>query len=345
MELSNQKGELDRQWYLRKLNRAIKDRLPELVTHAAVMGAPKGQRIRLAVQKLEEPDFRFQPDTRSANGGHTGLGAGDNADVLWIELTTEEIMNLLLEDLKLPRLVEKSGGSLQRDEVRYDDVTVHGPLSNVDKRRSLYEAAKEGRDYLTAQDLRFRTWKEHPKPITAAVITLVRDASGSMDETKRYLSKATAWWLVEWIRQQYAASELLFFLHTTEPLQVDEDTFFNREITGGTAITSTYRTIVQLWEDSYAANDFNRYLLHFSDGDIWHGADASLANSISHILATASLLGYFEIQGLQSRSPLWTILEQHATIDGNLHPAMRMARINQRDDVLPAIRAVIGANS
>ncbi|MCL4351505.1 MAG: DUF444 family protein [Firmicutes bacterium] len=145
MDLHNQKGELDRQWYLRKLNRAIKDRLPELITHEAVMGSAPNQRIRMAVKKLEEPDFRYQPETESGQGSGTGPGHGDNDDVVWIELTTEEIMDLLLEDLKLPRLEDKAGGILQSEEDRYDDVTIHGPLANVDKRRSLYQALERYR--------------------------------------------------------------------------------------------------------------------------------------------------------------------------------------------------------
>ncbi|MCL5971445.1 MAG: DUF444 family protein [Firmicutes bacterium] len=345
MDLHNQKGELDRQWYLRKLNRAIKDRLPELITHEAVMGSAPNQRIRMAVKKLEEPDFRYQPETESGQGSGTGPGHGDNDDVVWIELTTEEIMDLLLEDLKLPRLEDKAGGILQSEEDRYDDVTIHGPLANVDKRRSLYQAAKEGRDYLTEDDLRYRTWKTYRKPVTSAVITLVRDASGSMDESKRYLSKAAAWWIVQWIRKQYGASEIRYFLHTTVPVAVDENDFFNREITGGTAIGSTYRAIIDLWDQEYPIHDFNRYLLHFSDGDIWPRSDPNLTDTIRTILSTASLLGYFEIEGYRGDSPLWTLLHHSAHVDGHFHPAMRMARIDGKEDVLPAIRTIVGNNT
>ena len=342
MDLHNQKGELDRQWYLRKLNQAIKDRLPELITHEAVMGSSPNTRIRMAVKKLEEPDFRYQPSSDSGQGSGTRPAHDGDDDVVWIELTTEEIMNLLLEDLKLPRLEDKSGGVLQSQEDRYDDVVTHGPLVNIDKRRSLYQAAKEGRDYLTEDDLRYRTWKSYPKPVTSAVITLVRDASGSMDETKRYLSKAAAWWIVQCIRKQYGTSDIVYYLHTTVPVAVDENDFFNREITGGTAIASTYRAILNLWDQDYPIHDFNRYLLHFSDGDIWPRSDADLDGIIRAILSAASLLGYFEIEGYRSDSPLWTLLHHSAQINGHLHPAMRMARIDGKEDVLPAIHTIIG---
>ncbi len=341
MDLYNHKGELDRQWYLRKLNRAIRDRLPELVTHEAVMGTAPDQHIKLAVKKLEEPDFRYQPKSDSAHGSGAGTGHDGSDDVVWIELTTEEIMDLLLEDLKLPRLEEKTGGVLQGSVDRFDDVTPHGPMANVDKRRSLYQAAKEGRDYLTEHDLRYRTWKTYPKPVTSAVITLVRDASGSMDETKRYLSKAAAWWIVQWIRKQYSTSDIRYYLHTTVPVAVDENDFFNREITGGTAIGSTYQTILDLWNQEYPVQDFNRYLLHFSDGDIWPRSDSDLKDVLGSILASASLLGYFEIAGHRGNSPLWTLFQSNSQVDGHLHPAMRMARIDRKEDVLGAIRTII----
>ncbi|AUW95088.1 DUF444 family protein [Sulfobacillus sp. hq2] len=341
MNLYDQKGELDRQWYLRKLNQAIKAKLPELITQEAVMGSAPDQRIRIAVRKLEEPDFRYQPPTGQGQGKGTGPGNDGGEDVVWIELTTEEIMDLLLDDLKLPRLEDKPRGVLHGEEDRYDDVTTHGPWANIDKRRSLYEAAKAGRDYLQEDDLRYRSWKTYPKPITSAVITLVRDASGSMDESKRYLSKSAAWWLVQWIRRQYQHAEIRYFLHTTTPVAVDEKDFFNREITGGTAILSTYQTILQLWDDEFPHDDWNRYLLHFSDGDIWSDYGRELIETIQAILATSSILGYFEVEGHKGVSPLWSLFRKSAEYQGHFHPAMRMAKIDHKDHILPAIRMVI----
>lgn len=341
MNLYDQKGELDRQWYLRKLNQAIKAKLPELITQEAVMGSAPEQRIRIAVRKLEEPDFRYQPPKDSGQG--KGMGPGDDGgdDVVWIELTTEEIMDMLLDDLKLPRLEDKPRGLLHGEEDRYDDLSTHGPWSNIDKRRSLYEAAKAGRDYLKEDDLRYRSWKTYPKPITSAVVTLVRDASGSMDESKRYLSKSAAWWLVQWIRRQYQHAEIRYFLHTTTPVAVDEKDFFNREITGGTAILSTYQTILQLWDDEFPHQDWNRYLLHFSDGDIWSDYGRDLIDTIQAILSTCSILGYFEVEGHKGVSPLWSLFRKSAEFQGHFHPAMRMAKIDNKDHILPAIRTVI----
>jgi uncharacterized sporulation protein YeaH/YhbH (DUF444 family) len=291
MNLYDHKGELDRQWYLRKLNQAIKAKLPELITKEAVMGSAPDKRIRIAVKKLEEPDFRYQPQSGGGRGRGVGPGDDNGDDVVWIEMTTEEIMDLLLEDLKLPRLEDKLTGVLHGEEDRYDDLSTHGPWSNIDKRRSLYQAAKAGRDYLKEDDLRYRSWRTYPKPVTSAVITLVRDASGSMDESKRYLSKSAAWWLVQWIRRQYRYAEIRYFLHTTTPVEVDENDFFNREITGGTAILSTYQTVLQLWEDKFPQDDWNRYLLHFSDGDIWSDYGRELIDTNHKIMANTTIRG------------------------------------------------------
>lgn len=342
MDFYNHKGELDRHWYLRKLSRALKARLPELVTHEALIGAKPDQRIRIAVHKLEEPDFRYQPPGGTGQGAGAGDGQ-DGDDVVWIEMTTEELMNLWLEDLKLPRLEEKPQRVLEDFEDRFDDVTRHGPLSNIDKRRSLYEAASKGRDYLTEEDLRYRSWRTHEKPISSAVITLVRDASGSMDETKRYLSKSAAWWIVQWIQRQYRHSTILYYLHTTVPVKVDENDFFNREISGGTAVLATYQEILSLWRQQYPSSSYNHYLLHFSDGEIWSGSESTLVNTVTSLLNEVSLLGYFEVQGYPGhRSPLWKLYEAAArSTPGGWHPAMRLAEIQDKEDVLGAIRTVI----
>lgn len=344
MNLYDHKGELDRQWYLKKLNKAIKQKLPELVTHEAIIGRSPEDKIRFSVKKLEEPDFRYQTDQGSAQGQGLGDGEDQTDDVVWIELTTEELLNVLLEDLKLPRMEDKPSGTLHAEEDRYDDLGSHGPWAHIDKRRSLYQAAKAGRTYLTEEDLRYRIWRTYPKPVTSAVITLIRDASGSMGQSKRYLSKSTAWWLVQWLKRQYQHASIRYFLHTTVPVEVDEQDFFNREITGGTAILSSYQKILDMWSDEYPDNSWNRYLLHFSDGDIWSDYDPSLPSVIRTLLDEASLLGYFEIESHYDSSPLWSILKKSANVQEKMHPALRMVKIDHQDDILPAIRTVISEN-
>lgn len=341
MDLYTHKGELDRQWYLKKLNRAIRDHLPEIVTHETIIGARPNQRIRIAVQRLEEPHFRYESPPSSASGPGQGTGDADG-DVVWIEMTTDELMDLWLEDLQLPRLEEKRQGLVEEEEDRFEDVVHRGPLSNLDKRRSVYAALSHGRDHLTEEDLRFRSWKTHTKPVTSAVITLVRDASGSMDETKRYLSKSAAWWIVRWIQRRYRQCDLVYFLHTTEPVRVDEPEFFSREITGGTAVLSTFQTVAELWDKEYPPSAFNHYFLHFSDGEIWSGADAPLKSALDTLARTTSLLGYFEVQGYRSRrSPLWTLYEAVMRDAPGRSSPVRLAEIHERDDVLSAIRSVI----
>ncbi len=341
MDLYNHKGELDRQWYLRKLNRALRDSLPEIVTHETIIGARPNQRIRIAVQRLEEPHFRYESPPSPAGGHGQGIGGADGG-VVWIEMTTDELMDLWLEDLKLPRMENKPRGVVDEEEDRFDDVTRRGPLANLDKRRSFYAARSHGRDYLAEEDLRFRSWKTHTRPITSAVVTLVRDASGSMDETKRYLSKSAAWWIVRWIQRQYRQCELVYLLHTTEPVRVEERDFFSREITGGTAVLSTFQAVADLWDREYPPSAFNHYFLHFSDGEIWSAADGALQLALQTLVNNASLLGYFEVQGYRSRrSPLWKLYEATAREStGRLAP-VRLAEIHDREDVLGAIRTVI----
>ncbi|MCY0881127.1 MAG: DUF444 family protein, partial [Firmicutes bacterium] len=95
------------------------------------------------------------------------------------------------------------------------------------------------------------------------------------------------------------------------------------------------------WHEEYPESDWNRYLLHFSDGDIFSDNLNALSEVIQEVLSQTNLLGYFEVESHRGVSPLWSVFQQSGQSQGHLHHALRMAKIESRDHILPAIRTVI----
>src|SRR5205823_4714076 len=72
-------------------------------------------------------------------GAAPGAGDQPGVDYYEAELTVDEIAALIFEDLGLPFLQPKTKQRLESEVVRFTDVRRSGPLSNLDKRRTIME--------------------------------------------------------------------------------------------------------------------------------------------------------------------------------------------------------------
>lgn len=95
-------------------------------------------------------------------------------------------------------------------------------MGNLDKRRSIMEAIKRsaragepGFHGLSDDDLRFKVWEHKTRPESAAVVIAMRDASGSMGEFKKYLTRSLFFWLVRFLRTKYTAVEIVLLRPTS----------------------------------------------------------------------------------------------------------------------------------
>jgi hypothetical protein len=51
------------------------------------------------------------------------------------------------------------------------------------------------------------------------------------------------------------------------------------------------------------------------------------------------------VEGHKGVSPLWSLFRKSAEVHGSFHPAMRMAKIDSKEHILPAIRTIIDEKS
>jgi uncharacterized protein len=360
----HRKGPIDQARHNAKVKEAIKGNLPAIVGEEAIITSDGNRIVKIPIRSLELPHFRFghRPQDHVGQGpgnsrpgdvlgrdpGQPGPGAGPGAgdqpgiDYYEAELTVDELAALVFEDLGLPFLEPKAKQRLESEAVRFTDVRRHGPLANLDKRRTILEnlrrnarAGTPGFGGLTNDDLRFKTFEPTVTEENNAVVIAMRDVSASMGEFEKYITRSFYFWMVRFLRTKYTNVEIVFITHHTEAKEVDEDAFFNLGESGGTKVSSAYQLALEIIMERYSPSMWNAYAFHFSDGDNWGAVDNERCLELTgRILEQANAFGYGEIhQG--GRSSDSSLMAAFAPIQD---PRFIRVTIGAKEDVYPALQ-------
>lgn len=347
--------ERDRARYTEMLGEAVRAALPRIVGEMPVMTSPDGQLVAVPVPFLDLPRFRRaaaperEPPAgigrgpgrpgdviarRPRRGGERGGGDEERRVLVWLD--RQALQDLVFADLRLPALRPTVSASLESEAARWTSRRDRGPATRLDRKATL-KASLTRRLILGAEapvlatrDLRYITWRDRVRPRTQAVVGLLRDVSGSMDDQKVYLSHAVAWWLVSWLRSRYQRVALAFWLHDTHGWAVDEATFFRAGSGGGTRAAGAYEAMARSWRITHPPENWNWYLFHFTDGDDYD-PEAAREVLLREWVDTASLLGVVQLSGAGEWSRLVKALR------GLPNPPVRVAQLKNRDDVGSAL--------
>ena len=362
----HRKGPIDQARHNQKVKEAIKHNLADIVSEESIITADGNKVVKVPIRSLDLPHFRYDqrrnqqagqgngkskvgdviggsPDP-NAQGPGKGRGAGDQpgVDYYEAEVTIDELAALVFEDLGLPNLEDKGKAEVTSPDVRFNEIRKHGPMSNLDKRRTLLENlrrnARVGQPTVggvNTDDLRFKTWVEDVKQETNAVVIAMRDVSGSMGEFEKYITRSFYFWMVRFLRTKYDHVQIVFLTHHTEAKEVDEDAFFNLGESGGTKVSSAYQLALDIVKDRYPPALWNIYPFHFSDGDNWGEVDNQRClDIVRKLLETCNLFGYGEIQEGGRRS-ISTLMSAFQHVEDRKFIGVT---ITAKEDVFPALR-------
>lgn len=306
------KGPADQARHEARVREAIREHIEDILSDPAIITGDGKAIVRVPVKSLKEYRFRFdeqrqphvgQGDGKTkvgqvlargrptrpgpgqsqgqgqgpANGPGPGPGQGGTepgADVLEAEVTVEELSDIVFAELGLPHLERRPTAPTAGHGERASSVRPKGPMSALDKRRSLTQnLRRNARDGAAAigpwseADLRFRSYKEDPHPRAAAAVIAMRDVSGSMGEFKKYIARSFFFWMVRFLRARYDDVRIVFIAHHVDAREVDEETFFHLAESGGTRVSSAYELALQVMRDRFPPQAWNVYPFHFSDGN------------------------------------------------------------------------------
>lgn len=346
----------------------IRQNLKKYVTHGEMIGRKGKDLVSIPLSQLDLPHFRYgnsggggvgqgegedgQPIARG-DGSPTGTGKAGEAPgghILEIDVTLEELADLLGEELQLPRIQPKGKSQLQQEKTKYTGLRRTGPESLRHLRRTYKEALRRqisAREYdplrpkvvPIREDKRFRSWKTIQNPEANALVVYMMDVSGSMADEQKAIVRTEAFWIDTWLRRHYKGLECRYVIHDAVAKVVDEETFYHTRESGGTRISSAYKAFLELIEKEFDPKDWNVYGFHFSDGDNWGDDNSTCFDLLTKkILPVVNLFCYGQVESPYGSGEFLPALRNRL---GKTCPNLVLSEIPNRDAIFESIRTFL----
>jgi uncharacterized protein len=302
----------------------IKQDLKKYITQGELIGKQGDELVSIPLPQIDLPRFRYGPREQGGvgqgpgepgdplgGGDEPGSGAGDQPGrhLREVELTIDEMTQLLGEALELPRIEPRGADSITSIRGRYTGIRKVGPETLRSFRRTYREALKRqiatgnynpGRPMIVPvrEDMRYRSWKDVHLPVANAVIFYLMDVSGSMANEQKEIVRIESFWIDNWIRGHYDGVVSRYIIHDAQAREVDRETFFTTRESGGTKISSAYQLAANVAEREHPVEDWNLYFFHFSDGDNLGSGDNERCFELlrNRLLPAANLFGYGQVE-------------------------------------------------
>jgi sporulation protein YhbH len=371
----------DRRRHRQLVEQSIKKNIGQIVAEESIIGQSGRKKIKVPIKSIKEFQFIYGKNRHGVgtgsgqeqrgdvldqnhpgqSQGQSGQGAGSEAgeDIYETEITLEELVNYLFDDLDLPFLERHKIADMDTIANKKRSGYQHkGPPPRLAKRKAMVEKIKRKQGTRRAEtmnrtetetneppaakprfpfrdeDLRYRRIREEHVPESNAVVICIMDTSGSMDQTKKYLARSFYFLLYQFIRLKYLQVEVVFISHTTQAMEVNEDEFFHKGESGGTYISSGYEKTLRIIEERYPPEKWNIYAFHCSDGDNWEDDNEKAVKLAGQLCKICNLFGYGEI--MTGYSSMKNIYREKIRA-GNF----AIVSIGSREDIWPALRDLL----
>ncbi|MGG0789376.1 sporulation protein YhbH [Peribacillus simplex] len=360
----HRKGYDDQQRHQEKVQEAIKNNLPDLISEESIVMSNGRDVIKIPIRSLDEYKIRYNYDKNkhvgqgdgdskvgdvvardgspSDAGAGKGQGAGDKAgeDYYEAEVSMMELEEALFSQLELPNLQKKEHAEHTLEHIEFNDIRKTGLMGNIDKKKTMISAfkrnaltGKPGFHPIYKEDFKFKTWNEIQKPDSKAVVLAMMDTSGSMGLWEKYMARSFFFWMNRFLRTKYETVEIEFIAHHTEAKVVPEEDFFSKGESGGTICSSVYRKALELIDHKYDPAKFNIYPFHFSDGDNLTSDNVRCVKLVEELMKVSNMFGYGEVNQYNRHS---TLMTAYKNIDNE---KFRYYILKQKADVFHAMKS------
>lgn len=323
----------DRRRHRQLVEKSIKENLGDILSEESIVGESKNKKFKIPIKGIKEYQFVYGKNSKGVasgvgdekrgekigNGskklakGNQGAGNEEGDDVYETEITLEELMDYISEDLNLPNLDQKKYSEIVTESSsKKRGYQTHGIRPRLAKKKTVMSkiARKQGKkralkelEYeeeidrfpFREEDLRYYRSKLKPKKDSNAVMIFIMDASGSMDITKKYLARSYFFVLATFLKRKYSNIAFEFIYHTTIAKRVDEYEFFHKSESGGTYISSGINEALKLIEEKYPVAAWNVYSIYASDGDNWSEDNERAVMAVKNICEVSNMFGYAEL--------------------------------------------------
>lgn len=346
----------------------VKKELRKFITSTELIGKKGRELVSIPIPQIEIPRFIFGDKQAGGVGQGEGdvgtpLGKGEEEGgaqqagnlpgehLLEVEISFEELAEILGEELELPKIKPKGQEDITSRRVKYTSIGLAGPESLKHFKRTYKQALK--RQIMCGtydpkkpviipvrEDRRYRMWKDEKKPETRAVIIYMMDVSGSMGQEQKEIVRLEAFWIETWLKSQYKNIEMRYIIHDAVAREVDRETFFHTRESGGTIISSAYKLCLKMIEEKYNPSVWNIYPFHFSDGDNWSGNDTDECIKLlrEHLLPAANVFCYGQVESEYGSGQFLKDLQEHLHDGENL----LTSKIENKEAIVKSIKEFLG---
>ena len=348
----------------------IRQNLRRYISQGELIGRKGKELVSIPIPQIDIPRFIYGDKQKGGVGqgkgdvgdpvggqeaeGDDGQGqAGQDAGshVLEVDVTLDELADILGEELQLPAIENKGKNRIVSAKDRYTGIRRVGPDSLKHFKRTYKEALRRAvasgiydpkEPIIVPQhdDRRFRSWKEDVEPVANAVIIYMMDVSGSMGDEQKEIVRIESFWIDTWLRRQYQGLESRYIIHDAVAREVDRDTFFRTRESGGTMISSAYKLCGQLIDQHYPSSEWNIYPFHFSDGDNWSMDDTLSCIELlkTDILTRVNMFAYGQVESPYGSGQFVKDLREHFAEDERVVTS----EIRDRDAIVGSIKDFLG---
>jgi len=357
--------ERDRARFKKIVRGAIRSGIRKYISHGELIGRKGKDLVSIPLPQVEIPRFRFgkagrgvgqgdgnpgdpvalDPDGR----GEKKAGSDPGEHILEVELTLEELAEIMGEELALPRIEPRGKKNIIAEKDKYKTIARSGPEALRHFKRTFRQALRrqmisgtydpgEPKVWPIKEDKYYRSWKTITEPESNAVVIYMMDVSGSMGEEEKELVRLTSFWIDTWLTSQYKGVERRFIIHDAAAREVDRETFFHTRESGGTRISSAYELCLKLIRESFPPEDCNLYPFHFTDGDNFGDDDDRALQLLSEIIPKANLFCYAQVETPYGSGSFLKLIEQRVPGEEKV----RTATLKGRETIYDALKAFLG---
>jgi len=374
----------DRLRHRQKVRESIRDNIADIVAEESIIGKSGDKIVKVPIRGVREYRFVYgdnvpgvgegdgntQPGQVVGRGQKEGPGQGDRAgdkpgqDYYETDITLEELIDIMFEDLELPDLERRALRQIPAERTaKRKGYRAVGIRIRLDKKRTAKERVRrilatqrmrrgdgpaepepgggggaEQRHPFRIEDLTYRHVVSDLKNESNAVVICIMDTSGSMDTMKKYLARSYFFLLYQFIATKYRAVEIVFVAHHTEAREVTEEEFFHKAESGGTFISSGYAKALEIIDERYHPSLWNVYAFHCSDGDNFDSDNPAALRLAKQLADVCNLFGYGEIKPLGSRYYESSMLNLFRRLDAE---NFQTVVIERKEDIWPSFRAFL----
>jgi hypothetical protein len=286
----------------------------------------------LALPHLIRTQLAETPEWKSHRAGYSSDGTPNNLHVVRsmrgalgrrIALGTGKRRELHLLEEQLQEMLDQPA-SVEREQ---DIVQLRLRIEHLRARIGAIP-------FLDPIDLRFRSRVKVPVPTSKAVMFCLMDVSGSMDESRKELSKRFFILLYLFLTRHYEKIDIVFIRHHTQAQEVDEEGFFHSTETGGTVVSSALVLMEEIIRARYPSDQWNIYGAQASDGDNWHHDSGRCRELLEQkILPLCRYYAY--VQVAEPEQNLW---DEYGRLAETAGPHFAMRKVTEASQIYPVFR-------